>query len=103
MQSVAFLKWAGNGSCELSFSNDFDLISRLLKETREFLTILETGLPFPSQDYLDLSPALSHIQIPGTYLLPDELVDLRLSLRTISSCLAFFQLACCQSLLTFRH
>jgi len=77
---------------QISFSNDFDLISRLLKETREFLTILETGLPFPSQDYIDLSPVLSHIQIPGTYLLPDELVDLRLSLRTISACLAFFRL-----------
>lgn len=77
---------------QISFSNDFDLISRLLKETREFLTILETGLPFPSQDYIDLSPVLSHIQIPGTYLLPDELVDLRLSLRTIYACLAFFRL-----------
>lgn len=83
---------------ELFFSADFDLISRLLKETREFLTILETGLPFPSQDYLDLSPVLSRIKIPGTYLLPEELVDLRLSLRTIASCLAFFRLPVAQSL-----
>lgn len=85
---------------QLSFSADFDLVSRLLKETREFLTILETGLPFPAQDYLDLSPALSHIQIPGTYLLPEELVDLRLSLRTISGCLAFFRLPAAQA---FTH
>jgi DNA mismatch repair protein MutS2 len=84
----------------LSFSNDFELISRLLKETREFLTILETGLPFPAQDYIDLSPVLSHIQIPGTYLLPDELVDLRLSLLTISACLAFFRLPAAKS---FTH
>jgi DNA mismatch repair protein MutS2 len=85
---------------ELSFSNDFDRISRLLKETREFLTILETGLPFPSQDYLDLSPALLHIQIPGTYLLAEEMADLRLSLRTIAGCLAFFRLSAAQS---FTH
>jgi DNA mismatch repair protein MutS2 len=82
---------------QLSFSNDFDLVSRLLKESREFLTILETGLPFPSQDYLDLSPVLVHLQIPGTYLLPEELVDLRLSLRTISGCLAFFRLPAAKS------
>lgn len=77
---------------QLSFSNDYNLVSRLLKETREFLTILETGLPFPSQDYLDLSPVLQHIQIPGTYLLPEELIDFRRSLQTITSCLAFFRL-----------
>jgi len=77
---------------ELSFSADFDHINRLLKETREFLTILETGLPFPSQDYLDLTEALIRIQIPGTYLLAEELVDLRLSLRIVTSCLDFFRL-----------
>ncbi len=82
---------------ELSFSNDFDLISRLLKETREFLTILETGLPFPSQDYLDLSDTLLRIQIPGSYLLAEELADLRLSLRTICACLDFFRLPSAQS------
>jgi DNA mismatch repair protein MutS2 len=85
---------------KITFSDDFDLICRLLKETREFLTILETGLPFPSQDYLDLSPVLSRIQIPGTYLLAEELVDLRLSLRTIASCLAIFHLPAAQS---FTH
>jgi DNA mismatch repair protein MutS2 len=82
---------------EMTFSADFDQVSRQLKETREFLTILETGLPFPSQDYLDLTPALLHIQIPGTYLLPEELVDLRLSLRTIADCLAFFRHTSAQS------
>jgi DNA mismatch repair protein MutS2 len=81
----------------LSFSSDFDQISRLLKETREFLIILETGLPFPAQDYFDLSPSLMRIQIPGSYLLTDELVDLRLSLKTIAGCLAFFRLPAAQN------
>lgn len=87
---------------DLTFSANFDLISRLLKETREFLTILETGLPFPAQDYLDLSPVLSHIQIPGTYLLPEELVDLRLSLRTIAGCLNFFRLPSAQNFIHLK-
>ncbi|NTV83406.1 MAG: endonuclease MutS2, partial [Bacteroidales bacterium] len=87
---------------ELAFSSDFDLVSRLLSETREFLTIIEMGLPFPSQDYFDLSPALLHIKIPGTYLLVEELVDLRLSLRTITACLNFFRLPAAQSFIHLR-
>lgn len=76
----------------LSFSSDFELVSRQLKETREFLTILETGMPFPAQDYLDLTPALLRLRVPGTYLSATDLVDLRLSLQTINNCLDFFRL-----------
>ena len=85
---------------EMEFVTDFDNLGRLLKETREFLTILETGMPFPSQDYLDLSEALLRIKVPGSYLLVDEMHDLRLSLGTISDCLAFFSLPAAQS---FTH
>jgi DNA mismatch repair protein MutS2 len=87
---------------EMEFSTDFDHVSRILKETREFLTILETGMPFPSQDYLDLSPALLRIRIPGTHLLVEELTDLRLSLRTISDCLNFFNLPAAQNFVHLR-
>ncbi len=91
-----------NRSEEMAFSADFDLVSRKLKETREFLTILETGMSFPSQDYLDLSPSLQRIRIPGTSLLTEEMTDLRLSLRTISACLAFFTLPAAQSFIYLR-
>jgi DNA mismatch repair protein MutS2 len=87
---------------QLSFSCDFDLISRQLKETREFLTIIETGMPFPAQDYLDLSPALLRVQVPGTYLDTEELVDLRLSLVTIMNCLAFFRKPAAQEFIHLR-
>lgn len=82
---------------EISFSSDDDLIRRQLKETREFLTILETRMPFPAQDFLDLSPVLQRIQIPGSYLLPDEMADLRISLFTIQACLNFFRQPSAQS------
>jgi len=87
----------------ISFSSDFDLVSRQLKETREFLTILETGIPFPSQDYLDLTPALTRIQVPGSFLLVDELVDFRLSLHTISDCLDFFSLPTAQQFVHLKE
>jgi DNA mismatch repair protein MutS2 len=75
----------------LSFSNNLNQVERLLGETREFLTILESGRPFPSQDYLDLSPVLDRIQTPGSWILPEELVFLGQSLNTISECLHFFR------------
>jgi DNA mismatch repair protein MutS2 len=87
---------------EMMFSSDFELVSRKLKETREFLTILETGLPFPAQDYLDLSPALFRIQVPGSFLLTEELADLRLSLHTIIDCLDFFRLPSTQGFINLR-
>lgn len=87
----------------MKFSSDFIEISRLLAETREFLTILETGLPFPSQDYLDLSPALNRIMTPGSWILPEELADLRLSLNTISDCLGFFRLPSSQPFVNLKN
>jgi DNA mismatch repair protein MutS2 len=87
---------------EIAFSSDYELVSRLLKETREFLSILEMGLPFPSQDYLDLSPALQRILVQGSYLYLDELADLRLSLRTIADCLNFFHLPSAQNFICLR-
>lgn len=82
----------GRGRVEkIGFSGDFELVNRQLKETREFLTILETGMQFPSQDYLDLTPAIQRIRAHGAYLLTEELNDLRISLRIIAECLAFFR------------
>lgn len=81
----------------MSFSSDFALITRQITETREFLTILETGMPFPTQDYFDLSPALNRIKRPGSYFLPEEMHDLRQSLATIAACLNFFRLPSSQS------
>lgn len=76
---------------EVRFSADPELIRLQLKQTREFLTILEKGLSFPSSDYHDLTPVLGRIRTPGTWMLPEELHDLKLSLMTISACLAFFR------------
>ena len=74
----------------MEFSSRYDHIVNLLGETREFLTILEMGRSFPSQDYYDLTPVLKRLYTPGSWILPEELAELRLSLRTIDECLHFF-------------
>lgn len=76
----------------IEFCTDQTIISRLLGETREFLTIIETGLVFPSQDYIGLSHVLDRILTPGTWILTEELAELRTSLKTISEILYFFHL-----------
>jgi DNA mismatch repair protein MutS2 len=74
------------------FSTDQPRIAMLLGETREFLTILKSGLLFPSQDYIDLSPVLHRILTPGSWILTEELIELRISLKTIAEIIHFFNL-----------
>ncbi len=92
LQRAVFQRWVGRRVMQLSFSADFVIVNRLAERNQ--------GIPYyPGNRSIlfrhrttSTSPlSLSHIQIPGTYLLPEELVDLRLSLRTISGCLAFFR------------
>ena len=74
---------------ELRFSADGGEVSVWLRQTEEFRQIVLFEDHFPSQDYYDLTPALGQIRIPGTYLEPHSLSELRLSLLTIASILAF--------------
>jgi DNA mismatch repair protein MutS2 len=73
----------------ISFSTSRDLIKQEMRRIAEFMNILNEGLSFPAQDYLDLIPTLHRIQTPGSSLLTDELQDLRVSLSTISGALEF--------------
>ena len=74
---------------ELRFSSDPGQVSGWLRQAEEFRQIVLFEDHFPSQDYYDLAPALQGIRIPGTYLEPHSLSELRLSLITISSILTF--------------
>jgi DNA mismatch repair protein MutS2 len=74
---------------EITFSTSKEEIHREMQLVSEFMDILNEGLPFPSQDYLDLIPVLQRILTPGTSLLSEELHDLRISLWTISGILQF--------------
>jgi DNA mismatch repair protein MutS2 len=74
---------------ELRFSSDPGEVGPWLLQAEEFRQIVLFEDHFPSQDYYDLTPALSLIRIPGTWLEPHSLSELRLSLLTISSILGF--------------
>ncbi|BDD03484.1 endonuclease MutS2 [Aureibacter tunicatorum] len=76
---------------KVRFSSDFHLIDKLLKQTEEFRRILVTGESFPSTNYLDVTEALNKIRVEGSFLLEEEFFDLKLSLKTILSCMRFFK------------
>jgi DNA mismatch repair protein MutS2 len=75
----------------MGFCTDPGLIKRMVGETAEFRKIIESGQPFPGNDYYNLVPVLRRIRTPGSWILPEELLELRLSLKTLADCLAFFQ------------
>jgi DNA mismatch repair protein MutS2 len=74
---------------QISFSRDLKQISRSLNQTEEFRQILLFEPHFPSQDYIDLTSELKRISTEGSYLEPDALLDLKLSLNTITAIVEF--------------
>lgn len=76
---------------KIRFSSNFELIKKLLSQVEEFRQILLFGEQFPSQDYFDLRPELKRINIEGTFIEQELLVDLRLSLNTINNIISFIK------------
>ena len=67
----------------MSFTSDFNLVSRLLDEAGEFILILQNEREFPASWFFDLRYALKRIRPEGTFLDAQELFDLRRSLSSI--------------------
>ena len=76
---------------KIRFSTDFSLIKGLLDQTEEFRLLLIEESGFPIHDYFDLTPELQRLKVAGTYIEREELFDLKSSLKTIVSSIAFIQ------------
>jgi DNA mismatch repair protein MutS2 len=76
---------------EMAFSNELSEIRPLLGQTEELRRILLSEEIFPSQDYYDLTDELYRIRIEGTFIEPENLSLLKLSLSSISLILDFFR------------
>lgn len=68
---------------ELTFLSDTAEVQIRLNEMNELANLLRSGLSFPQQDYLDPTAELIRLSTPGTYIEPEPLADLRISLNTI--------------------
>ena len=76
---------------KIRFSSNFELIEKLLSQVEEFKQILMFGEQFPSQDYFDLRPELKRINIEGTFIEQEQLIDFRLSLNTITNIISYIK------------
>lgn len=74
---------------EMSFESDYARLMHYLKQTEEMRRIVMFESSFPSQDFIDLTQALSSLKIENTAITQEELFDLKCSLRTITACLDF--------------
>lgn len=77
---------------DLTFAGDFSTIDTLLGQTAELKYILQFKGNFPSQDYYDLTSELLRIRLPGTFTDPDSMMELKLSLITITEIIRFLRL-----------
>lgn len=75
----------------ISFSARFDTVKRWLSATFQMLGIEQSDDPLPLVAVNDITPALSTLRIPGTFLSTQELVSVRRSMQCVVDLAAFFQ------------
>ena len=74
---------------EMRFSSDFEKVQYELQLTEEMRQIVLMESEFPQQDFIDLTPTLTHLRVGNTFMPLESLFDLKLSLRTIRECYYF--------------
>lgn len=74
---------------KIRFTDNIQLIDKLLRQTTEFKQIVQYEPDFPSSNYIDVRPHLSRARVEGLALTEAEFFDLKLALRTIQDCLRF--------------
>ena len=75
---------------KMAFSFNYQEIIQQQHQTEEFRQILLSVDQFPSQDYYDTLPLLTHLHIENTYPEPDQLAEFRLALTTYLDVVHFF-------------
>jgi DNA mismatch repair protein MutS2 len=73
----------------MAFSADRVSILKSLEQTEEFISLLQSGVPFPMHDFHDLREAFHQIQIEGTCLSVEDLFALKPSLNVVEAILRY--------------
>ena len=74
---------------EMRFITDYEPLCHELKLVEEMRQIVLMESEFPQQDFIDLTPILTHLRVGNTVIPLESLFDLKLSLRTIRECYYF--------------
>ena len=76
---------------EMHFSDSVDTITTLQNQTEEFISLMQTGVPFTIRDFFDVRPELHRIRIIGTVIELEELFRLKTVINIASQILRFTQ------------
>lgn len=74
---------------EMAFSYNYEPLRHELQLVEEMRQIVLMESSFPLQDFIDLTPILTHLRVGNTVIPLENLFDLKLSLRTIRECYYF--------------
>ncbi|WP_020594975.1 endonuclease MutS2 [Spirosoma panaciterrae] len=74
---------------KIRFTDNAQLIDKLLRQTTEFKQIVQYEPDFPNSNYIDVRAHLSRARVEGLALTEAEFFDLKLALRTVQECLRF--------------
>ena len=74
---------------KIRFTDNVQLIDKLLRQTTEFKQIVQYETDFPGSNYIDVRPHLNRARVEGLALTEAEFFDLKLTLRTVQDCLRF--------------
>ena len=74
---------------EMTFTTDYEPLCHELQLVEEMRNIVLMESAFPQQDFIDLTPILTHLHVGNTFIPLESLFDLKLSLRTIRECYNF--------------
>ena len=73
----------------MAYTTDYESLCHELQLTEEMRQIVMMENAFPQQDFIDLTPTLTHLHVGNTFIPLENLFDLKLSLRTIRECYNF--------------
>ncbi|HTN69036.1 MAG TPA: hypothetical protein VLZ33_06205, partial [Dysgonamonadaceae bacterium] len=73
----------------MQFSASFDEIQLRLNRVDEFVRILQEEDSFPSDHFYDVRPMLKYVRVVGTWIDTPVMFELKRSLQTINSIVAF--------------
>lgn len=91
LQDICYSPFAKQMAANVTFSHDFGKITELIGQAAEMKHILQFVGNFPSQDYYDLTEELKRVKLPGTFTEPELMVELKLSLITITEIIGFLK------------
>lgn len=74
---------------KVRFSDNYDVILKLIRQVDEFMKIIQAGEQFPNNYFLDVNDSLDKARIENTFLTEDEFQDLKMSLMTFFKCIEF--------------